>query len=190
MNPLKHCPGCNLPKGENQFGPDKRTGDGFTRTCLDCRKLAKESGTLRRLAIKQEEKESQSNLIEFVAPIISQGLIKRVTPLFQYLIALDEREEVLSMPKNISEIVSFFGFKPRIGIDLIHEYIKRIDEGYEWTLKPKSAKEVAKAYAKLINLKNAPPKVTDEVLYEQFILMREELAELNVHFSKLVTALD
>lgn len=190
MNPFKHCPDCDTPKDHNQFGPDGRTEDGFTRTCLTCRSIAKKSGTLRRSATKQSNLVSQSALVEFVVPIISQGLIKRVTPLYQYLIALDEKANILSMPKNISEIVAFFGFKPRVGIDLIHEYIKRIDDGYEWTLKPKSAKEVAKAYAKLINLKDAPPHVTEDVLYEQFILMREELAEMNAHFSKLVTALE
>lgn len=183
MNNLKHCPLCELNKEHREFGTDKRTKDGLTNLCLICKDSESKIGTLRRLASK-EEKLSPRISEEDVE--ISKKMIARVTPIYQYLINLSETDGVLKLPKSMSEIVDFFGFKPRIGIDLIHSYIhKNSDTGYTWEKKPESAKQVAKYYASLINLKSVTPTVTNEILYEQFILMREELAELTYHLTKL-----
>ena len=188
---LKQCPSCGNSKNVKEFGTDGRTGDGLTRTCFKCREEASKVGTLRLLKKKEEkiaEHTADKGFVELSETM--KHMIKRVTPLYQYLIALEQKNDIIEMPKSSSEIVEFFRFKPRVGIDLVHRFINRTKVGYIWINKPKSAKDVAEVFSELIKVKDSPDKVTQEVLFEQFMVMREELAEMTVHLKKVVDYLE
>jgi hypothetical protein len=172
---FKKCPRCEENKEISEFGKDKRTEDGYAVTCTPC---------------KRKNRKSRREVVEETAEIeVEPKLIKYVTPLYQYLIALKEVDNRLVLERSMSEIVDFFGFKPRIGIDLIHTFINRNGEGYVWVNKPQNAKQVAEVYAKLIRLHPAPKNIDDAVLYEQFMLLREEIAEMSAHFKDLSNSL-
>lgn len=184
----KPCNNCTNVKPLSEFGKNKSAKDGMQYWCKFCISDYGKTRTKER----QEAKEAPPIEEGFVSKDDTPSkVIERMKPIYDYLNSLiTSKDGIITMPKSVPEIVDFYTLKPRIGIDLLYKFIKLEDNGYTWLNKPKTAREVAKAYLSILKIPKKNPNITLEVMYEHVLLMHEEMYEISSTLSRVSNTLE